>query len=268
MQPTLIPHAIAALLGVGAARADERFRLMSRALLVMLGARSVAEVSQLFRPNVADRIAAHAAGLPVAPYEGIARASWAVEQVAVVAWYALLARAAWRALKDEAPGERLNGVAPSGAHLLDHPDSNRSPEPEQVRAGVTLSRTTASHCRDVGRARSIYLALTFLASSALLFFLYPIVRGRPTEVASVVVFCAALAVQLVAATRYIHRWRRPDAAQGVALVLVVGSVADAAGPFIQGRPSLHWLSGEPVGVLIWCVVGGVALCRIVTTREH
>jgi hypothetical protein len=236
MQPTLIPHAVAALLGVGLARADERYRFMSRALLVLLVARVGAEASRLFRPDKAERVAAYAAGLHVAPYEGIARASWAVEQVAVVVWYAALAWAVWRALKQESPGsDQLPRLSTARPWRL---------------AGATL------------------LAPAFLASSALLFFLYPLVRGRPVELASVVVFCAALAVQLVAATRYILRWRRPDAAQGVALVLVAGSVADAAGPWIQGRPSLHWFAGEPVGVLIWCVAIGVELWGIVTKRGH
>jgi hypothetical protein len=233
MQPTLIPHAIAAALGLCAARADKGYRLMSHALLVLFGARSVLEASRLFRPDRAERKAAYAAGVLVAPYEGAARASWAVEQVAVVAWYAVLAWVVWRALKDERPQEHTGGVR----------GTERMP-------GLIL------------------LALAFLASSALLFFLYPLIRGRPTEVASVVVFCAALAVQLVAATRYILRWRRPDAAQGVALVLVAGSVADAAGPWIQARPSLHWFAGEPVGVLIWGVIAGAEIWTIVKRRTR
>jgi hypothetical protein len=249
MQPTLIPHAVAALLGVGAARADERYRPMSRALLALLGARSVLEVSRLFRPDRAERKAAYVAGLLLAPYEGIARASWAVEQVAVVTWYAVLSWAVWRALEGARSGRSQTSDVSPGFRLT--PD------------GIAVDRSAASD-----RARSTCLALAFLASSALLFFLYPVVRGRPVELASVVVFCSALAAQLAAATRYIHRWRRPDAAQGVALVLVAGSVADAAGPWLFSHPSLDWKAGEPVGVLIWGVIAGAEIWTIVKRRTR
>lgn len=232
MQVTLIPHALAALLGVGVARADERFRPMSRALLTLLAARGLAEGSRLFRPDKAERVAAYAAGLPVPPYAGLARASWAVEQVAVVAWYAALSWAVWQGLKTTAPREHTEEPSP--------PRKNAE--------------------------RFSYSALAFLASSALLFAVYPLVRGRLVEVAATVVFCSALAVQLAAATRYVLRWHRPNVTQGVALVLVVGSIADAAGPFVNGRPSLHWYAGEPVGVLIWLTIGASELCRIVKRR--
>lgn len=258
-------HAIAAALGLLLARRERRFRSMSRAVLLLLAVNAAMIVARAARGDVSARLAAIAAGLPVAPYVGLARASWAVEQTMALAWYAVLAWAVWRALKDEGP---RHGFEPSslGPQQLNHPDSNRSPT-RGGGLGVTLSRTTASHCRDVGRARSIYLVLALLASSVLLFALYPIARGRTIDLASTVVFAAALVVQLAAATGYVLRWRQPDAARGVALVLVAGSVADAAGPWLLASPARDWTTGEPIGVLIWCVVGGVELWAIAKTRE-
>ncbi len=253
MQPTLIPHALAALLGARLACVDERYRPMARALLILLSARAAFEGSRLFRPDRIARKALYAAGIQAPPYEGVARASWAVEQVATVAWYAAIAWAVWRALKDDCPKRgRLVDVSPASGNA-------RSPcyEAVPVRLGGS-SRVGAA---------GILSALALLASSVFLFAVYPAVRGRPVELAATVVFCAALAMQLVAATRYILHWRRPDAARGVALVLVAGSVADAAGPFLMARPASDWFSGEPVGVLIWSVVGGVTLWGIVTRRE-
>ncbi len=252
MQPTLAAHAIAALLGTRVARADERYRPMSRTLLLLLAVHAGRYLAQALRPGTAERVARYAAGLPVPPYEDVARASWAVDQVLVLAWYAALTWVIWRELKEKSPN---------------HPDLNRSPT-HGVGFGVTPARTTASHCRDVGWTKGILLAPALLASSALLLFAaYPLVRGRPMELATTVVFCAALAVQLAAATLYILRWRRPDVTRGVALVLVVGSLADAAGPYIMAHPARDWYAGEPVGVLVWLVILGAELWGIVSRRE-
>jgi hypothetical protein len=250
---TFFPHAVAAALGLLLAHRERRFRFMGRALAALLILSAARIVSRLPRPDIAQRAADAATGLRVPAYEGLARASWAVEQPVVTAWYAVLTWAVWRALKDEAPGAGAPGAeVPS----MSGP-STRRPRHQASTSGPFM-----------GPARVVYLALAFLASPVPLFFLYPLVRGRPVEIASVVVFCIALAVQLAAATRYILRWRRPDVAQGVALVLVVGSVADAAGPYLFARPALDWLSGEPVGVLIWLVINGVELWVIATKRGH
>ncbi len=267
MDPVVVPHAFAAALGLLLAHRERRFREMGQTIAALLGLSAARILSRLPRADIPERIAAIAAGQVPPPYVGLARVSWAVEQPIVVAWYAVLTWAVWRALKDEGSGGGFVPTTPDPG-LLNHPDSNRSPIRISSRVSVTLSRTTASHCRDVGRARSMYLALALLASSVLLFALYPVVRGRFVEVAATIVFCAALTAQLAAATGYVLRWRRPDAARGVALVLVVGSIADAAGPYLMGRPASDWFSGEPVGVLIWGVIGGCELWAIATRSRE
>jgi hypothetical protein len=258
MLTALVPHALAALLGARLARADERFRPMSRGLLALLGVHLGHYLCQLPRPDRAERIARFAAGLPVVPYEGAARASWAVEQALVLTWYVVLSWAVCRALavlqQERQQQDRAIRAGPHEA-APERGDARSKPETH----GRYLVRSLVHHGRTIG-------ALSFLASSAALFFLYPAVRGRPVELASTVVFCAALTAQLAAATQYILRWRQPDAARGVALVLVAGSVADAAGPWLFASPARDWRAGEPVGVLIWLVTIGVELWVIARRR--
>jgi hypothetical protein len=247
MDPSLLPHFVAAGLSLLLADRDRRFHFTSRAIVGLYAVTVARIVSRLPRPDIPERIAAVAAGLQVSPYEGLSRAAWAVDQVLAVTWYAVLSWAVWRGLKDEAPGQSRSSRMTTGASCV---CASRS-LPDVISGGRWL----------------LYAALAFLASPVPLFFAYPLVRGRPVELASTVVFCVALAVQLAAATRYLQHWRHPDVAQQVALVLVAGSVADAAGPFVLAHPARDWYAGEPVGVLIWTVVGGVALWEIVTTRE-
>jgi len=243
MLTALVPHAVAALLGLPAARADERYRPMARALMALLAVHVGHALSLLPRPNRAERIARIAAGLTVPPYVGVARASWAVEQVLTVAWYTLLAWTVWHVLKDKGP--------------------------EAVRRSDPCAPPTSPRARRTALLRgAICLPPFFLASSALLFAIYPLVRGRAVELAASIVFGVSIAVQLMAANRYVLRWRRPTAAQGVAFVIVVGSIADAAGPWLFAHPARDWYAGEPVGVLIWAVVGGVELWATVKMRAR
>lgn len=235
---TIVPHAVAAALGLLLAHRERRFRFMSRAIVALLTVDAGQFAARAMRGDVSARLAAIAAGAAVAPYEGVARASWAVEQALTVAWYGVLAWAVWRGLKDESPAGETTGLS---------------------------APPTGPAARRTAPLLPLYLVTAFLASSVLLFALYPLVRGRPVELAAVVVFCAALAAQLVAATRYVLAWRRPDAARGVALVLVAGSVADAV-VWMGARPARDWSAAGPVGVLIWLVVGGVELCSIVKMR--
>lgn len=99
-----------------------------------------------------------------------------------------------------------------------------------------------------------------------LYLAYPAVRGRPIEVASLIMFLTALAVQFFAVTRYVLRWKRPSYSAAVALILAIGSTADLV-LWMRGHPVRDWSSGAPTGVLIFAVVGGVELWGIVAARK-
>lgn len=70
-------------------------------------------------------------------------------------------------------------------------------------------------------------------------------------------FALSLAVQLLAALRFLSRGRSPDDAQRVALVLMASSVIDAApGPWMLGEPARDWGVGLWISAATWIVVAG------------
>jgi hypothetical protein len=252
---TRFAHLLAAALGLRLARTEPAYRRLAHAIALLLALDLTRGGARLLRGDVSARLTAYVARLPVPPYEGIARWSWAVEQVATVSWYAVLAGAVWRGLeKGKAPELPLESLAPAcspldgGTHL-----DRRNGGLVSTARPQRLSRNIPSDAR---QSPPILSALACCATVPALFLAYPAVRGRPVELALVAVFLLALAVQLVAVTRYTLRWQRPDAVKGVALILAIGSVADLV-MWMQGHPTRDWSAAGPTGVLIWCAVGGV-----------
>lgn len=257
---TRLPHLAAVVLGAALARTAPSFRPVARALAALLAIDVARSMARAARPEAADRIAAYVAGHSLPPYEGLERASWAVEQALTVGWYTSLAWCVWEALRvpHEEGGEKDRGVGGDrGAVVVD--DRNHAGETEPgERHGESLF---------VDHARTIAASATVVFVAAELFALYPAIRGRPVEVAHVLVFVASLAVQCSSATLYAMAWRSPTTAQIVALALTIGSVADLAGPMMLGHPVRDAAVAGPAGVLIWVVIGGVEAWAIAATRS-
>ena len=235
-------------LGWHLARRRPDYRGTSTALLVLLAIRLARSGARALRGDVAGRLALYIEGVTPPPYVGAARAAWALDTALAVAWYVALAVTVWRGLKDDGPE-----VAPEPIPL-----SHRPP------GGVLPRRSRCSHPTPSKRL-AILAALAILSTS--IFLAYPAVRGRPVELALVAVFAVSLAAQLAAVTRYTLRWRAPDLAAGVALVLAVSSLADAAGPWILARPVRDWLVGEPAGAVTWGVIAAVEVWALARGRE-
>jgi len=260
-----LPHLLAALLGCALSRRVPNYRRVPVALAWLLALDLAAQALRLARGDVDARLAAYVAGGEVPPYVGAARAAWAVEQVLRAGWYAVRAGAVWQVLAARGVVKRGSTTGRGGGDLKDETPAGRRPgglccapasRSPRMSAGP-LGWGSVARIRAISAGLRTLLAFAALASSLVLFALYPLVRGRPAELAAVALFVAALAAQLVAATRYILRWRAPDAAQAVALVLVCGALADAAGPWIVGQPVRDWYAGGPSGAAMWGVVAAI-----------
>lgn len=230
MPITRLPHLVAALLGVTLGRRLPSHRPMAGALAALFALDVGRQVCQWFRPNTLERIAAYLAGIMPPPYVGGARVSWAAEQAFTVSWYVVLSWAVWEAL-------RVHRVP-------------RAMTAKSTRRGKIVAASAAL----------VFLAIQFHAS-------YPTIRGRAIEVLHVIVFAFALAIQCAAATLYAIRWKRPTVSQLVALILVVGSIADLIGAMLYGRPVRDASVGEPSSVLVWAAIAGVETWALVAGQS-
>lgn len=260
LRVTRIPHAMAAILGLILANRARRFRPIAHAVAILFAIDAARSIARGARPDAHDRIAAYLAGHPLPPYEGLARASWAAEQALTVAWYAVLALGVWEALRvpQKKRGDDDGGVGYTRDTIVmgdgDHASQAESGDRNLKRSFVDHPRTVAAG------AIAVFLA-------AELFALYPAIRGRPVEVAHVLVFVASLAAQCSSATIYAMAWTRPAPSQIVALVLTIGSVADLAGPMMLGHPVRDAAIAGPAGMLIWLAIGGVEAWAIAVIRS-
>lgn len=171
--------------------------------------------------------------------------AWGAVPVALLcAWYAATAWGVWAVLgKDETPSDVERW--------------KRSPRGFDA-SSIWARRPPLSRPVLFRAARLLCLALAILASSVL-----SVRLGLTVQLAGVA-FLLALAVELYAVTRYALRWEQPDAARGVALVLVCSSLADLAGPWALRQPVRDWWIGQAVAVATWAVVAvllTVALVR-------
>ncbi len=107
---------------------------------------------------------------------------------------------------------------------------------------------------------AVAVVLALLASSVLA------LRYHATPQLAGLAFGLALAVELYAVTRYSLRWEQPDAARGVALVLVCSSLADLAGPWALRQPVRDWWIGRAVALATWGVVAIVQAWALVRGR--
>ena len=259
---TRLPHVAAAVLGWHLARRRPDYRGTSTALLVLLAIRLARSGARALRGDVAGRLALYAEGVTPPPYVGAARVAWALDTALAVAWYVALAVTVWRGLRVPL-GER--GEQHHGEDDHRDPmvlDSSKGAAEHEARGSDVVGALV-----DHSHPRMIATLAALVALACALFALYPTVRGRPVELAMVGVFAVSLAVQLAAVTRYALRWRAPDLAAGVALVLAVSSLADAAGPWILARPVRDWLVGEPAGAVTWGVIAAVEVWALARGRE-
>ena len=124
------------------------------------------------------------------------------------------------------------------------------------------------------QARAAGSSLAAVATLVTLYELYPIVRGLRIVAAAVAVKVVSLAVILYAGTLGVLRWHLPAredrAAWATAWLLVVSSIASAAGPWARGRPVQEWGLAPYVSIPTWLLIGGVnawMLCRVTASRS-
>jgi len=230
---TRIPHIIAVILGLYFARSERSYRIVARSVAIMLCIRVARDVCRSLRPNAAERIAAYVSGHTIPPYVGIERASWAAEQALTIGWYIALGWTAWETLR----------VPERGPSHVDDDGRNR-------------------FCSTVVACLS-----TFIFVSVELYLIYPSIRGRIFEAIMVCVFFASLAAQSFSFASHAMGRRRPNAARLVALLIVVGSVADALGQWASGQPVRDAEAAGPAGVLVWVLIGGIELWAIAAARS-
>lgn len=243
---TLAALAIAALSAVLLAwrKPSTRQRRIAGALCLLLALDVLRSASLRFRT--------------VPPYAGLARASWAVSGAALLAWYAATAWAVWSVLlgTDKATAREAGSLR--GPSLEASPLEGSEP-PVKVSAVEMVVGFLGAHHR-------MLLALASLASAAVLFAAYPLIRGAPYMAATRAVFALALAAQALAVARFAARGQRPDAPQFVALLLALSSLASAAGPWAFGEPARDWSLARSISVVTFVVIAGVELWTLLRRR--
>jgi hypothetical protein len=67
-------------------------------------------------------------------------------------------------------------------------------------------------------------------------------------------FALSLALQLLAALRFMSRGKKADDAQRVALVLAASTCCDVAGAWCYGDPVAHWPIGQVQALITWAAI--------------
>jgi hypothetical protein len=77
--------------------------------------------------------------------------------------------------------------------------------------------------------------------------------GRPAALEQGA-FALSLCIQLIAAGLFVSRWKRPDDAQIVALILAGSTLGDVAGAWWYSDPVRDWGVGQIQALLTWAAI--------------
>jgi hypothetical protein len=167
------------------------------------------------------------------------------------AWYVVTAWGVVVVLaKDEAPGKGpIQGRGSGGSKCRPIGQAHLCPLKGYAQVDEARAPILPDHGHMASAALQVALVLAALFVAATL-----AVHLERTMDLERTAFRASLLVQLLAAGLFVSRWKRPDDAQIVALVLAGSTLGDVAGAWWYSDPVRDWGVGQIQALITWAAV--------------
>jgi xanthosine utilization system XapX-like protein len=188
--------------------------------------------------------------------EQMVRPWFAANVVVWLAWYVVMAWGVTVVLGDGRRDQSAKAAAneeaccvdgsPSGGETGGNGDRHQE-NGDRIHFGHASIMLTAARYASAALRVALVLAGLFVASTLAVH----IERTMALERGA---FRASLLVQLLAAGLFVSRWKRPDDAQIVALVLAGSTLGDVAGAWWYSDPVRDWGVGQIQALITWAAV--------------